>query len=76
MYFNMLVQKELRKLKLGIGSRPVEMGFELRCTRPIGYDLTLCTLLGLGVYKLFKNGNTECMVTIDNLGTASPLFLK
>jgi 6-phosphofructokinase len=74
--FNMLVQKELRKLKLGIGSRPVEMGFELRCTRPIGYDLTLCTLLGLGVYKLFKNGNTECMVTIDNLGTASPLFLK
>ena len=74
--FNMLVQKELRKLNLKIGSRPVEMGFELRCTRPIGYDLTLCTLLGLGVYKLYKKGDTGCMVTVNELGESSPLFLK
>lgn len=74
--FNMLVQRELRKLKLGIASRPVEMGFELRCTRPIGFDLTLCTLLGLGVYKLFINGGSGCMVIVDGLGEAKPLFLK
>ena len=74
--FNTLVQREVRKLDLGIGSRPVEMGFELRCTRPIGYDLTFCTLLGLGVYELFNQGATGCMVTVDGLGNVSPLYLK
>ena len=46
--FNMLVQARLKKLGIDIKSRPVELGYELRCCRPIGFDLTLCTLLGLG----------------------------
>ncbi len=74
--FNTLVQREVRKLGLGIGSRPVEMGFELRCTRPIGFDLTFCTLLGLGVYELYSQGASGCMVTVDGLGNVSPLYLK
>lgn len=74
--FNMLVQRKLKKLQLGLKSRPVELGYELRCCRPIAYDLTYSTLLGTGVLKLFKDGISGCMVTVDPKGDVSPLYLK
>jgi 6-phosphofructokinase 1 len=74
--FNMLTQQALKELKINIKSRPEEMGYELRCCRPVAYDLNYATRLGLGVYKLFKNGNTGCMVTVDRNGSISPLYLK
>ena len=74
--FNMLVQKKLKELGINIKSRPVELGYELRCCRPIGFDLTLCTLLGLGVKKLFDEGKSGCMVTANSRGEVTPLFLS
>ncbi|WP_297692879.1 6-phosphofructokinase [uncultured Eudoraea sp.] len=74
--FNMLLQKELEELGINVKSRPVELGYELRCCRPIGFDLTLCTLLGLGVKKLFDKGLSGCMVTANSRGEISPLFLS
>lgn len=74
--FNTLIQRELQKMKIGIKSRPVELGYEIRCCRPIGFDLTLCTLLGLGVYKLFSEGISGCMVTVNPHGDVAPLYLK
>lgn len=74
--FNMLVQQKMKTLRIKVKSRPNEMGYELRCCRPIAYDLSYATLLGLGVYKLFSSGITGCMVTTDRKGDISPLFLK
>ena len=74
--FNVLVQQKLKSLRISVKSRPNEMGYELRCCRPIAYDLNYATRLGLGVYKLFKKGATGCMVTIDRAGEITPLFLK
>ena len=74
--FNVLLQREIKKLNLGVKSRPVELGYELRCVRPIAFDLEYCTLLGAGVYKLFKEGKTGCMVTSDPQGNIAPLFLS
>jgi len=74
--FNMLVQQHLKDLRIKVKSRPNEMGYELRCCRPIAYDLSYATLLGLGVYKLFSAGITGCMVTTDRVGQIIPLFLK
>ncbi len=74
--FNMLVQRKLKKLDLTIKSRPNEIGYELRCCRPIAFDLSYATLLGNGVMKLFQDGVTGCMVTADPAGNISPLFLK
>lgn len=74
--FNMLVQQKLKTLQIKVKSRPNEMGYELRCCRPIGYDLTYATLLGLGVYKLFSQGITGCMVTSERGGDILPLYLK
>jgi 6-phosphofructokinase 1 len=74
--FNMLVQRKLKKLGVTIKSRPNELGYELRCCRPIGFDLTYATLLGTGVMKLFQDGVTGCMVTSDPSGNIAPLFLK
>ena len=74
--FNVLVQEKLKTLELEIKSRPVELGYELRCCRPIGFDLTLCTLLGMGVKKLFDEGKTGCIVTANSRGDISPMFLS
>ena len=74
--FNMLVQSKLKELGINIKSRPVELGYELRCCRPIGFDLTLCTLLGLGVKKLFDQGISGCIVTANSKGEVTPLFLE
>lgn len=74
--FNMLVQTRLKNLQIKVKSRPNEMGYELRCCRPIAYDLTYATQLGLGVYKLFSQGITGCMVTTDRKGDVAPLYLK
>jgi ATP-dependent phosphofructokinase / diphosphate-dependent phosphofructokinase len=74
--FNMLVQQKLKTVRLKVKSRPNEMGYELRCCRPIAYDLNYATLLGLGVYKLFTSGATGCMVTTDRKGDITPLYLK
>ena len=40
------------------------------------YDLAYATRLGLGVYKLFEEGNTGCMITINRNSEVKPLFLK
>ena len=74
--FNMLLHRDLKKLAIDVKSRPVELGYELRCVRPIAFDLIYCTLLGTGVFKLFKAGHTGCIVTSDPKGDIAPLFLK
>ncbi|MEG0602727.1 MAG: 6-phosphofructokinase [Mucinivorans sp.] len=73
--FNMLVQERLQNLRIKVKSRPNEMGYELRCCRPIAYDMSYATRLGLGVYELYTQGNTGCMVTVTNEGAIEPLFM-
>lgn len=74
--FNMLLQRKLKSLNINVKSRPVELGYELRCVTPTAFDLLYCSLLGIGVNKLFNEGKTGCMVTSDPTGDISPLFLK
>ncbi len=74
--FNEMIEQKLKSTKLKIKSRPVEVGYEVRCVRPISYDLIYCSLLGIGVYELFSKGETGCMVYVDAAGKASPLYLK
>lgn len=74
--FNVLVQQKLHKLGIDVKSRPVELGYELRCARPIGLDLTLCSLLGLGVKKLFNEGISGCIVSANSTGDISPIYLS
>ncbi len=74
--FNLLLQQKLKKLNINVKSRPVELGYELRCVVPTAFDLLYCSLLGIGVKKLFDKGLTGCMVTSDPKGDISPLYLK
>ena len=73
--FNMLVQQKLQGTRFKVKSRPNELGYELRCCRPIAYDLLYATQLGLGVYKLFSEGCTGCMVTVGRDGAIEPMVL-
>ena len=74
--FNILLTRELKKLDIKVKSRPVELGYELRCVQPAASDLVYCTLLGIGTKHLFDSGYTACMVTADHTGNIAPLFLK
>ncbi len=74
--FQELLDKKMHELGLKVKSRPVELGYEVRCSDPIAYDKEYCTLLGMGVYQLYKDKQTGCMVCVDHQGNISPLFLK
>ena len=74
--FNLLLQQRLKLLGISVKSRPVEIGYGIRCVQPNGYDLTYCSLLGYGVKKLFKQGVTGAMVTTNPKGEIIPLYLK
>ncbi len=47
----------------------------MRCCRPVAYDLSYATRLGLGVFKLFAAGETGCVIMIDR-EEVKPLYLK
>ncbi len=77
--FNDILEKELKKeglSKVKVKTRPVEIGYDVRCQDPIAYDLTYCTELAIGVYDLFAAGETGCMVFVDADGKSHPLYLK
>lgn len=74
--FNNLLEKKCKELGIKVKSRPVEIGYDVRCQDPIGYDLTYCTELAMGVYQLFEKGETGCMVFVDASGKVAPLYLK
>ena len=74
--FNVLVGKKLDELGVNIKTRPVELGYELRCISPKAFDLMYCNLLGIGVKILFDQGATGCMVTSDVNGAVKPVYLK
>lgn len=73
--FNELLEKKFAKIGLSVKSRPVEIGYDVRCQDPVAYDLTYCTELAMGVYQLFSEGKTGCMVYVDSYGNVSPLYL-
>ena len=73
---NVLIQRKLKELDIQVKSRPVELGYELRCHRPIAYDLTLCTILGMGVKKLYEEGQKGCIVSTTRDAEIVPIFMK
>lgn len=74
--FNILVQRKLKELDIQIKSRPVELGYEMRCCPPVAYDLTLCTLLGMGARKLFHEGVSGAIVSTSSKANIEPVFLS
>jgi ATP-dependent phosphofructokinase / diphosphate-dependent phosphofructokinase len=74
--FDTLLQRKLKELGIKVKSRPNDMGYELRCVRPIAFDLAYCSAMGTGVFKLFSEGKSGCMVTLNKDQHIVPLFLK
>lgn len=74
--FNEMIEKKLKQINLKVKTRPVEIGYEVRCQTPIAFDLVYCSMLGMGVYKLFSEGKTGCMVYVDPCGQVGQLYLK
>ena len=50
-----------------------EIGYELRCTSPIPYDIDYTRSLGYAAVHFLKEGNTGAMITIQKDG-AVPMY--
>jgi ATP-dependent phosphofructokinase / diphosphate-dependent phosphofructokinase len=74
--FNELLSKELKKLNLTFKSRPVELGYTLRCVDPTAYDLRFCTNLGYAVKELYDNGNSKCIAITTPTGEFKALSMS
>ncbi len=74
--FNEMLENKLGELGIKVKSRPVEIGYEVRCQTPVAFDLTYCSELGMGVWKLFNDGKTGCMVYVNSEGNVFPLYLN
>ena len=74
--FSELIEMKMKELGIKLKTRPIEIGYDIRCQTPIAYDLMYCSQLGCGVYDLFARGETGCMVYVDTTGKVTPLYLK
>ena len=74
--FSELIEMKMKELGIKVKTRPIEIGYDIRCQTPIAYDLMYCSQLGCGVYDLFSRGETGCMVYVDTTGKVTPLYLK
>ena len=74
--FNTLLQNHLNKIRVKVKSRPVEVGYEIRCIDPTAFDLRYCSALGNGVKELFDRGESGCIVVSMPDGKVKPLYLK
>ena len=73
--FNNILEAYKERLGIGVSTRPVDVGYEIRCQTPVAYDLFYCTQLGCGVFELFRQGCTGCIVYVDPTGQTKPLYL-
>ncbi len=74
--FSSILDDRLQELGLKVKTRPVDLGYEIRCQTPVAYDLVYCSMLGMGVYKLYSEGRTGCMVYVDQTGSIGHVDLK
>lgn len=74
--FCTVLEAKLNELGLKAKIRPIEIGYDARCHTPVSFDITYCSQMAYGVWKLFKAGETGCMVYINPIGIATPLYLK
>ncbi|MGN1225942.1 MAG: 6-phosphofructokinase, partial [Candidatus Cryptobacteroides sp.] len=45
--FNDILEKEFKKIGIKIKTRPIEIGYDVRCQDPIAFDLTYCSELAM-----------------------------
>jgi len=74
--FNTILENKMKALGLKVKSRPVEIGYDVRCVTPCSFDISYCSQMAWGVWSLFHKGETGCMVHIDDEGKGAPLYLK
>jgi 6-phosphofructokinase 1 len=74
--FSTLIERRLEEIGMDTKNRAIELGYSLRCCPPIASDLSYCTSLGYGVKKLYDEGHTGCMVSLDQQKNIIPIYLK
>lgn len=70
----LFVQKKITGLD--IKTRAAEIGYEIRCVDPNGFDLQYCTNLGMAVKKLFDDGATQCIAIVTAEGEFKALKMS
>lgn len=60
------VLKEVKKLGIKISVIDKEIGYELRCTAPIAYDIDYARSLGYSAVKFLMAGDSGALITIQD----------
>lgn len=60
------VLKEVKKLGIKISIIDKEIGYELRCTAPIAYDIDYARSLGYSAVKFLMAGDSGALITIQD----------
>jgi 6-phosphofructokinase len=58
-----LLRKRIKEAGLGLSFYAKNLGYELRCHRPISFDIEYTKFLGLGAVRLLLEGHSGVMVT-------------
>ena len=60
------VLAEVEKIGIKISVIDKEIGYELRCTAPIAYDIDYCRSLGYSAVKFLMDGDSGAIITIQD----------
>ena len=60
------VLKEVKKLDIKLSIIDKEIGYELRCTAPIAYDIDYARSLGYEAVQFLMNGGSGALITIQD----------
>ncbi|MBK7599197.1 MAG: 6-phosphofructokinase [Acidobacteria bacterium] len=69
------LQGRLRKISIPISISNKNIGYELRCTDPIPFDMAYCRELGNSAVRFLIDGGSGAMVSIQN-GRLVPLLFE
>jgi len=74
--FSTILENKLKQLGIKAKTRPVEIGYDVRCVNPCSFDISYCSQLAWGVWTLFSQNITGCIVHVNEEGFGAPLYLK
>lgn len=60
------VLAEVKKIGIKISIIDKEIGYELRCTAPIAYDIDYARSLGFSAVQFLMNGGSGCLISLQN----------
>jgi 6-phosphofructokinase 1 len=71
-----MIRERLRDLGVAIDVVPKDIGYELRCAKPVAFDIAYTRALGAAAVRYLLDGGSGSLITLDAEGVVIPLDLS